>query len=127
MGIGELITSSALTIGPDETLRGAAKAMVNRRVGSCVVQTEDGSPAIITERDLMQAMAAGADADTTKVADYMTPSALTASLSWDPIEAAERMQSGGFRHLVVMSDNGSIAGVLSMRDLMGTLLDQRRA
>ncbi|MDQ4145523.1 MAG: CBS domain-containing protein [Actinomycetota bacterium] len=127
MKIGELIGSSTLMIGPDDTLRSAAKAMVERRVGSCVVVTEDGSPAILTERDILRATASGVDADQAKVAEYMTPGALTASWSWDPVEAAERMRSGGFRHLIVMADDGSIAGVLSMRDLMGVLLDERKS
>ena len=124
MEIGALLSSSVLTMGPDSTLRDAARAMVGRRVGSTVVVTEDGSPAILTERDLLRAMAAGADPDTTKVADYMTPGALTASPSWDVIEAAERMREGGFRHLIVMSEAGTVAGVLSMRDLMSSLLSE---
>ena len=124
MEIGALLSSSVLTMGPDSTLRETARAMVERRVGSTVVVTEDGSPAIITERDLMRAMAAGVDPDSTKVADYMTPGALTASASWDVIEAAERMRAGGFRHLIVMSETGTVAGVLSMRDLMSSLLSE---
>ena len=124
MEIGALVNRSVLSMGPDKTLRDAARAMVERRVGSTVVVTEDGSPAIITERDLMRAMATGADPDTTRVGDYMTPGALTASESWDVIEAAERMRAGGFRHLVVLSDSGTIAGVLSIRDLMTSLLEE---
>ena len=124
MEIGTLLSSPVLSTRPDKTLREVARAMVERRVGSTVILTEDGSPAIITERDLMRAMAAGVDPDSTPVADYMTPGALTASASWDVIEAAERMRAGGFRHLIVMSETGTVAGVLSIRDLLTSLLEQ---
>lgn len=124
MGIGELVSKSVLSIGPSTTLREAARAMTERRVGSAVVMTEQGQPAIITERDLMRAVAASVDLDRTPVEEYMTPDAITASPSWDVFDAAERMREGGFRHLIVMNNNGTIAGVLSMRDLIGALLDQ---
>ena len=122
MGIGELLSRSVLSIGPNSTLRAAARAMVERRVGSAIIQTEDGRPAIITERDLMRAFAESGDLDALSVDDYMTRDAITASASWDVIEAAERMKAGGFRHLIVMDENGAIAGILSMRDLVDALL-----
>lgn len=98
--------------------------MVQRRVGSAVIVNEEGHPAIITERDLLRAFASDGDLDALPVEDYMTPDAITASPSWDVIDAAERMKEGGFRHLIVMNENGTIAGVLSMRDLVAALLDR---
>lgn len=124
MEIGELLNKSVLTIGPVSTLADAARAMVQRRVGSAVVLNDDGRPAIITERDLMRAFASDRDLDALTVEDYMTPDAITASPAWDVIDAAECMKDGGFRHLIVMSETGTIAGVLSMRDLVVALLDR---
>ncbi|MBA3432005.1 MAG: CBS domain-containing protein [Actinobacteria bacterium] len=124
MVIGELLSRSVLTIGPASTLREAARAMVARRVGSAVMHNEEGHPAIITERDLMRAFAADGDLDALSVEDYMTRDAMTASPSWDIIDAAERMKEAGFRHLIVMNETGTVAGVLSMRDLVGALLDR---
>lgn len=124
MEIGELLSRSVLTIGQTKTLREAARAMVQRRVGSAVIVNEEGHPAIITERDLLRAFASDGDLDALPVEDYMTPDAITASPSWDVIDAAERMKEGGFRHLIVMNENGTIAGVLSMRDLVAALLDR---
>jgi len=98
--------------------------MTERPVGSAVVMTEQGHPAIITERDLLRAIAESVDLDRTPVEEYMTPDAITASPSWDVFDASERMKEGGFRHLIVVTENGAIAGVLSMRDLIVALLDQ---
>ena len=93
-------------------------------IGSAVVETEDGHPGIITERDLLRAMADGVDPDTATVEEYMTANAITASPSWSAIEAASRMLDGGFRHLVVLGENGRVTGILSIRDLVSSLLQE---
>lgn len=122
--IGEFISKSVVSVGPSTTLRDAARAMTERRVGSAVVVTEQGQPAIITERDLMRAITASADLDRSLVEEYMTPDAITASPSWNIFDASRRMKEGGFRHLIVIDEDGMIAGVLSMRDLIAVLIDQ---
>ena len=121
--IGPLANKSVLSLGPDATVRQTAIKMIERGVGSAVILTEDGRPGIITERDLMRAMADGADADAVSVETYMTPDAITASPSWDVAEAGARMLAGGVRHLRVQSDDGTVSGVLSIRDLARALLE----
>src|SRR5688500_429188 len=123
MEIGALASSSVLTLGPQHTIREAARAMSQRNVGSAVVVTEDGRPAILTERDILRATASGDDLDRVTVDRYMTPDPITASPSWDVLAAAEQMRTGGFRHLIVLDDAGSIGGILSIRDLIDSLLD----
>ena len=123
MEIGPLVNQRILTVGPQHSLRDAARRMHERRVGSAVVGTEDGRPGIITERDLLRAIAQGADLEITPVDEFMTANAITASASWDVKEAARRMLDGGFRHLIVLDDRGQPTGILSIRDLVEVLLD----
>lgn len=111
-----------LTIGPQHTIRAAARAMAERRVGSAIVMMEDGRPAIVTERDVLRAVASEVDLDGATVDDHMTSEPTTASPSWDILKAADAMIRGSFRHLVVLDDAGSVAGVLSIRDLVAALL-----
>ncbi|HEV1997920.1 MAG TPA: CBS domain-containing protein, partial [Candidatus Dormibacteraeota bacterium] len=92
-----------------------------RKVGSAVVMTDQG-PSIITERDLLRAVAAGADLATGKVEEFMTSRAITVLPTADLRQAAEWMLEGNFRHLVVVGEHGEVEGVLSMRDLVGALL-----
>ncbi|CAN5627597.1 CBS domain-containing protein [soil metagenome] len=125
MEIGPLVSAELVTVGPDHSLAETARRMIERGVGSAVVVTEDGRPGIITERDLLRSLAAGNDPESTRVERYMTENAITASPSWDVTEAASRMVDGGFRHLLVLNDNGSISGVLSIRDLVASLLGSR--
>jgi CBS domain-containing protein len=121
--IGPLVRQHVLTLGPQESLAEAARRMKARKVGSAVVATDD-MPGIITERDLLSAVADGRDLEATEITEYMTANAITASSSWDVRTAAETMTSGGFRHLIVLNDRGEVSGMLSVRDLVTALLNE---
>lgn len=122
MEVGAVASRNVVTVGPTHTLQEAARRMAQGKVGSAVVRDE--APGIITERDLLRAIADGADFSTTEVSEYMTANAITASASWDLVKAARCMQEGGFRHLIILDDDGRLAGMLSLRDLVGPLLDR---
>lgn len=118
MLVSDAMTEVVLSVGPGHTLRQAAAAMWNRRVGAALVVDPDApGPGLITERDLMRALALGQDPDEQHVAAHLTARLTFASLNWSLEEAAATMVRGGFRHLVV-TDGPEIAGVLSMRDIV---------
>ena len=118
MQVREGMSTVVLTVGPGHTLREAAAAMSERRVGAAVVLDPDGmGPGIITERDVLQSVAGGQDPDAEKVADHLTADLVFASPSWSLEQAAAAMVKGGFRHLVVV-DAGETAGILSVRDIV---------
>ncbi len=107
-----------LTIGPGHTLREAASAMAERRVGAAVVlDPEAPGPGLITERDILRSVAAGEDPDVEQVAGHLTAELTFAHLDWSLEHAAVAMVKGGFRHLVVV-DGSELAGMLSMRDIV---------
>ncbi|HEY1596875.1 MAG TPA: CBS domain-containing protein [Thermoleophilaceae bacterium] len=118
MQVSDGMSSVVLTIGPGHSLREAAKAMTDRRVGAAVVMDPDQpGPGIITERDLLESIGAGESIDEEKVADHLTSNLTFAAGDWSLERAAEAMVRGGFRHLVVI-DGAEIAGILSMRDIV---------
>lgn len=121
MQVGPLINRKLLVARPDQSLVELARQMIERQVGSAVVMTDQG-PSIITERDLLRAVAAGANLADSKVDEFMTSRAITVQPTVDLRRAAEWMLDGNFRHLVVVGDHGEVEGVLSMRDLMAALL-----
>jgi CBS domain-containing protein len=107
-----------LTINPGHSLRDAARAMAERRVGAAVViDPEQPGPGIVTERDILQSVGRGEDPDSERVADHLSADLTFASPDWSLERAAEAMVRGGFRHLVVV-DGGEMIGVLSMRDIV---------
>jgi len=109
-----------VSVGPAHTLAQAAKLMNGKRVGSAIVLTDE-SPGILSERDVLRAVADGADPNAATVGDYMTWNAIVATSEWDTMEAARTMLEHGFRHLVVL-DGSSEVGILSIRDLMAGIL-----
>src|SRR5437763_10185235 len=118
MQVREGMSEVVLTVGPGHTLREAASAMSARRVGAAVVlDPEAPGPGVITERDILQSVAAGEDPDKERVADHLTSALTFASPDWSLEQAAVAMVRGGFRHLVVV-DGGELVGMLSMRDIV---------
>ena len=118
MHVRDGMSSVVLTVNPGHSLREAASAMAQRRVGAAVVMDpEQPGPGILTERDLLQSIAEGQDPDSERVADHLSARLTFAAPDWSLEAAAEAMVRGGFRHLVVV-DGGEMKGILSMRDIV---------
>ncbi len=128
MQVRNLMKSPVVSIGPDETLRGASQLMVEHGIGSVLVTGEGGAggaPAgILTERDVMTAAAKVGDLGQARVSDHMTSPVVTASPGWDVTVAAAEMAKRRIRHLVVQ-EGGMALGVISMRDVMSVFLPER--
>jgi CBS domain-containing protein len=118
MQVSDGMSSVILTVGPGHTLRDAARAMSERKVGAAVVMDPDQpGPGIITERDLLDSIGKGQDPDQELVSNHLSSNLTFAQSDWSLERAAEAMVRGGFRHLVVM-DGGETIGILSMRDIV---------
>ena len=107
-----------LTVGPGHTLREAARKMTEKGIGAAIVMDEEApGPRIISERDLLTSVGRGEDPDAERVADHMSDTILSAAPDWSLERAAVEMSQRHVRHLVVFED-GEIAGILSMRDIV---------
>ena len=98
--------------------------MAARGVGAVVVLEGDRVAAILTERDVMKAVAAGKDGSA-PVNEWMTSHPDTIEPSDTTDHAASLMIHGGFRHLPVVEPDGKVVGIVSIRDLMKVALDDR--
>jgi len=119
MRVSDAMTPDVLTVARDETIVEAARRMIERWVGSAIVDPDPpgSSLGIITERDILGLVAAGRDPSTGHVADYFTPDPICARPDWSLEHAAEAMTAGGFRHLVVI-DQDRVVGIVSIRDIV---------
>jgi CBS domain-containing protein len=118
MRVRDAMTEHVLTITPGRSMREAAKFMTDHNVGAVVIiDPEEPGPGIITERDVVRSLGAGENPDSEIVRDHLTSRATFADGDWDLEKAADAMAKGGFRHLVVI-DDGELAGIISMRDLI---------
>ena len=125
MEIGPFVTRAVLTVDQNESLRAAAASMMERGVGSAVVLTDGKPSGIVTDREALRAIAQGKDAGRSTVVDFVTGKLTTVVPSLDILEAARIMRQKGFRHLVVVDEQGGLLGVFSMRDLVVGLLEER--
>jgi CBS domain-containing protein len=122
VAIRPLIAHEVIHVDPRTSLAEVAGKMHAGGVGSAVVMSDQG-PGIITERDLLRAVAEGADLGQARVEDYVTGNAVTASPDLDVREAARLMTQQRFRHLVVVGPHAEVEGILSMRDVVAAMLD----
>jgi CBS domain-containing protein len=120
--VRDLITRAPVTVGPDATLRQVAHQLWADDVGIAVVTEDERPVGVVSERDLVSAMATGADPDTMLAAQVMTRAVLTASTTDRVLSAVIDMIDRGFRHLPVFDDAGRCVGVVSMRELMRPML-----
>jgi CBS domain-containing protein len=118
MNVRDGMTKVVVSIGPSHTLREAARRMSANRVGAAVV-VDQSQPVIgiLTERDVLDSVAAGQDPDAEVVGNHRTSDVVFASPEWTLEQAASTMAKGNFRHLIVLEDN-EVAGLLSMRDIV---------
>ncbi|MEU9606088.1 CBS domain-containing protein [Streptomyces sp. NPDC048057] len=126
MLVRDAMSTVVLTIGPAHTLRQAARLMAARRVGAAVVlDTDAEGMGIITERDILTSVGTGENPDLETAGAHTTTDVVFAAPSWTLEEAAEAMSHGGFRHLIVLDDEGPV-GVVSVRDIVRCWAPDRR-
>ena len=117
----EHMSRDLLTVAPGDALAQVAQRMVERDVGAVIVLEGSALAGILTERDMLRAVAAGIQDDWV-VSDWMTRDPETMEPDDTTQHAAVLMIHGGFRHMPVV-EGSRVVGVLSIRDLMRVVLD----
>ena len=110
-----------LSVEPAEPIREVAQRMVERNLGAVLVLDGGRLAGIMTERDIMRAVARGLHGDAV-VADYMSSDPETIEPDDTTAHAAVLMIHGGFRHLPVV-ERDNVVGILSIRDLVRVALE----
>lgn len=116
---GDVVTSD---VGAN--LRELAQTMIDEEVGSVVIADMGQVLGIVTQHDVVFAVAEGMDPSQTQASDVMTEHPLCADVD-DSIEViVERMVEAGVLHIPVLRD-GRPSGMLSARDLLARLNRQQ--
>ncbi len=116
--LGDVVNPDFLTVAPEDTLGEVAERMTRQNVGAVVVKDHGRLIGILTERDLLRAMAARVHTSDARVRQWMTADPITAPLDTDLDEASQIMLDNGFRHLPVV-DGETVLGVVSLRRVLG--------
>ena len=116
--LSDVVRPNFLTVAPEDTLGEVAERMTRENVGAVIVKDHGRLIGILTERDMLRAMASRVHTSDARVRQWMTSDPITASADMDLDEAAQVMLDNGFRHLPVL-EGQNVIGVVSLRRVLG--------
>jgi CBS domain-containing protein len=115
-----LVHRAPVMVHLDTTLRVCASVMAEESIGAVLVQASHGPAGVLSERDIVAAAAEGADLNSYRARDFMTPDVDTVDGGTTIRYAAQEMLGNEIRHLAVR-DGGRTVGLISIRDLLAVL------
>jgi CBS domain-containing protein len=121
--VADVMKCEVLTVAPEDTIGEAAAKMTEADVGAVVVSDFGKLIGILTERDIMRAVAMRTHSSVTRVREWMTADPVTAPSTMEADEAARTMLEHGFRHLPII-DDGRPVGMISLRDFARAVVER---
>jgi len=116
--LADILKPNFITVAPEDTLGEVAEKMMKQNVGAVIVKDFGRLIGILTERDMLRAMASRMHTSEARVRQWMTSDPITASPDMALDDAAKVMLDNGFRHLPVM-EGDTVLGVVSLRRVLG--------
>lgn len=116
--ISTLTGDALVEISPDATLRDVASLLVDADVGAVVVSGDDGPAGIVSERDVVRAVASGGDLAAMPCSAVAATDLVRCDAQATAGEVATVMMERWVRHVLVERD-GATVGIVSARDLLG--------
>jgi CBS domain-containing protein len=113
--LADVMRTEVIDVAPEDTLGEVAERMSAVNVGAVVVKDYGRLIGILTERDMLKAMAARVHTSDARVREWMTEDPLTASADMGVEDAAQVMLEHNFRHLPIVDEAGAVVGLVSMR------------
>lgn len=119
--IADIMRPEFVEVAPEDTLGEVAERMTALDMGAVAVKDFGRLIGILTERDLLRAMAARVHTSDARVREWMTEDPVTVAADMDAEDAAEMMIAHGFRHLPVVDPGGAVVGVVSLRRVVAAV------
>ena len=116
IAVREIMSTPVEVIDANASIREAAKRMAERGIGSLLVVDGNSLVGIVTERDLVRAIAEGVDLDA-PVKTIMSEDVYAITPDTSVLKAMEMMRMHGVRHLPVVDEEDNLLGIVSIRDL----------
>lgn len=118
--VKELHPRMPVTVTKSDSLDTAARLLIEEDIGALVVFEPHGVAGVISERDIVRAIADEVNLADTEVCEYMTEAPVVTNEEAAIGDAISKMNASHIRHVVVVSD-GDVSGMISMRDVVGLL------
>lgn len=119
------MTAAAVVDSAEDTLAEASAKMTKEQTGSLLVMEGEKLLGIVTERDVLKTVGRGKDPKNVSLEEAMTRDVVTTSPDTSLRDAAEIMFQKWFRHLPVVTADGKVVGIISLRDLLTLVAEAR--
>jgi CBS domain-containing protein len=119
--VEEIMSAPVITVDEHDSLRVAAVTLADAEIGALVVLSGNTPLGIISERDVVHALAAGGDPDEVWAADVIGVRTVWAAPTDAIHHVAELMRDADIRHVPVRVQD-KVVGVVSIRDVHKVLL-----
>jgi len=116
--VSELIGEETVRVSPQATLTEVAAVLAEANIGAVVVFDKEKLTGIVSERDIVSAIAEGLDPTKTRARDLANSNLIWCDATATVSEVANEMMERYVRHVLVEED-GVLIGVVSARDLLG--------
>jgi CBS domain-containing protein len=128
-GLKEILarkTGPTATVTPDESAITAIGMMAAKNMGSVLVMEGEKLVGILSERDLvLKLLAVGKNPKDVAVSEIMTAHPYCATISQSVESCISLMSERRFRHLPVIDNDKKVVGVVSMGDLVKSLITEQ--
>jgi CBS domain-containing protein len=118
--IADAMRSDFVSVAPEDTLGETAQKMVEAKTGAVAVLDYGRLVGILTERDMLKAMAGRVHTSDARAREWMTEDPITAPPDMPLEEAQKIMLANGFRHLPVV-ERERVVGIVSLRRAVAVL------
>lgn len=118
--IGDLTGDEVVAVEPAASLVDVARALVGADIGAAIVGTKSGIEGVVSERDLVRAVATETDLQTTTAASVASTKLVWADAAAPIDDVADQMMEHWVRHVLV-EDGGRLVGMVSARDVLGAM------
>ncbi len=121
--VRDLMARHLASIGTDESVRAVAQELVADEIGAVLVTAAGAPTGLVSERDVVAVVAGSGEVDTEQAGGIMTTDLVTAAPTDSIAYVGTLMRDAGVRHIPVRDGDGAWIGLVSIRDVLGVLLD----
>jgi predicted transcriptional regulator len=127
MNVRDICVRSVTTVGPNDSIRTAARRMLRQSVGTVVVvdprSEEARAIGIVTDRDIVtRAVAPDRDLDDSPLSMVMSVPVQSVQEDMSLEEAVQKMTAKAVRRLIVTDSRGVLTGIVALDDVLETLV-----
>jgi CBS domain-containing protein len=125
MPVTDIARTGVMTATRDQSAGNLATVMKTENVGSVVIESDGRPVGIVTDRDLvLDVLEPRRDAREVTAGDVMTETPTTLAHDAGIMEATRTMQEASVRRMPVVDDDGTLAGIVTLDDLVVLLTDE---